>query len=137
MDNAWMSNEDMESKEEERRKEHQAKLRKIKTELARLRKQFKEIDPNKKELVQTTISDVAYMTVEMEYLREAVMRDGTQMPYKNGENQYGTKQNPDAQLYLQMSQKQTAAIKILIDCLPKEKAVEKDDGFYDFIRQPD
>lgn len=41
----------------------------------------------------------------------------------------------DAQLYLQMSQKQTQAMKILVDCLPKtpSKQVIKDDGFDDFV----
>ena len=73
-------------------------------------------------------------------LREEIVRSGTTVTYKNGENQYGTKQSPDAQLYLQMSQKQTAAMKILVDCLPKTpaKAVsEKNDGFEDFINERD
>ena len=76
------------------------------------------------------------MTVTMQDLRDSIIREGTTVEYKNGENQYGTKQSPDAQLYLQMSQKQTAAMKILVDCLPKtqQKAVaEKSDGFEDFI----
>ena len=82
-----------------------------------------------------TIEDVAFMTVTMQDLRENIVRTGTTVTYKNGENQYGTKQSPDAQLYLQMSQKQTAAMKILVDCLPKTErpAVEKNDGFEEFI----
>ena len=64
------------------------------------------------------------MTITMQDLREQIVREGTTVEYKNGENQYGTKQSPDAQLYLQMSQKQTQAMKILVDCLPKtEKKV--------------
>ena len=83
--------------------------KRIKKESARLRKLFKEIDENKKKLVESTINDVAFMTVTMQDLREKIIRDGTTVSYKNGENQYGTKQSPDAQLYLQMSQKQTQA----------------------------
>ena len=99
---------------------------------------FKEIDENKKKLVQTTIEDVAFLTVTMQDLRENIVRDGTTCEYKNGENQYGTKQSPDAQLYLQMSQKQTQAMKILIDCMPKTAAVTvKDDGFDDFVKGRD
>ena len=77
----------------------------IKKEVSRLKRLFSKIDANKKKLVFTTIEDVAFMTITMQDLRENIVRDGTTVEYKNGENQYGTKQSPDAQLYLQMSQK--------------------------------
>lgn len=112
------------------------KKNRVKKEVSRLKRLFREIDENKKKLVFTTINDIAFMTITMEDLREDIIQDGTTVSYKNGENQYGTKQNPDAQLYLQLSQKQTQAMKILIDCLPKTKPVdlkEKDDGFDDFV----
>lgn len=75
------------------------------------------------------------MTVVMQELRNNIIKNGTTMEYQNGKDQWGTKQSPDAQLYLQMSQKQTAAMKILIDCMPKtEKIVkEKEDDFEDFV----
>lgn len=116
--------------------EYLDKQNRIKKEVARLKRLFSKIDPQKKKLVFATIDDVAFMTITMQDLRDAIIREGTTVEYKNGENQYGTKQSPDAQLYLQMSQKQTAAMKILIDCLPKTQpkaAVEKSDGFEDFI----
>lgn len=111
------------------------KDKEIKKEIRRLRRVFKEIDPNKKNLVYGTIDDVAFLTVTMKELREKINRNGTTVKYKNGENQYGTKQSPDAQLYLQMSQKQTQAMKILVDCLPKNSKPEnnKNDGFDDFV----
>lgn len=110
------------------------KTKRIKKEVARLKRRFQEVDKNKKDLVQTTIEDVAFLTVTMQDLRENIVRDGTTCEYKNGANQYGTKQSPDAQLYLQMSQKLTQAMKILLDCLPKtEKPILKDDGFNDFV----
>lgn len=116
--------------------EYLAKQSRIKKENARLKRLFSNIDPQKKKLVFATIEDVAFMTVTMQDLREAIIREGTTVEYKNGENQYGTKQSPDAQLYLQMSQKQTAAMRILVDCLPKtpaKQAEDKNDGFEDFI----
>lgn len=111
------------------------KQERIKKEERRLKRLFSDIDKKKKDLVFATISDVAFLTITMNDLRESINRDGTTCEYKNGENQYGTKQSPDAQLYLQMSQKLTAAMKILVDCMPKQKDIgaEKDDGFYDFV----
>jgi hypothetical protein len=109
------------------------KKRLIKKEIRRLSESFKVIEPDKKRVVQATINDAAFLTVSMEYLREQIAVEGTEVEYKNGENQYGTKQSPAVQTYLAMSQKLTAAIKILLDCLPKTEAKEAEDKFDDFI----
>ena len=133
-----------EFEEEQRRREAEfdsvaeylEKKKRIDKEVRRLKRLFSKIDENKKKLVFATIEDVAFLTITMQDLRESIIRDGTTVEYKNGENQYGTKQSPDAQLYLQMSQKQTQAMKILVECLPKtEKPIQKDDGFDDFLRE--
>ncbi len=112
------------------------KQKRINKEIARLKKLFKNIDENKKKLVFTTIDDVAFMTITMQDLRENIVRNGTTCTYKNGENQFGTKQSPDAQLYLQLSQKCTQAMKILVDCLPKTEKIKPtvpEDDFDDFV----
>lgn len=111
------------------------KTKRIKKEVSRLKKLFKDIDENKKKLVFSTIEDVAFMTITMQDLRESIIREGTTVEYKNGANQYGTKQSPDAQLYLQLSQKQTQAMKILVDCLPKTEKIKKEpeDDFDNFV----
>ncbi len=120
---------------EEEMIDSEEKQARIKKEINRLRRLFKGIDENKKKLVFSTIDDVAFMTVVMQELRNNIIKNGTTTEYQNGKDQWGTKQSPDAQLYLQMSQKQTAAMKILIDCMPKtEKIVkEKEDDFEDFV----
>lgn len=117
--------------------EYVEKQKRIKREVNRLKKLFKEIDENKKKLVQTTIEDVAFLTITMQDLRENIVRDGTTVEYQNGENQRGVKQSPDAQLYLAMSQKQTQAMKILLDCMPKTQpgTFTQDDGFIDFLKE--
>lgn len=111
------------------------KQKQIKKEVGRLRRLFKDIDENKKKLVNTTIEDIAFMTITMQELRENIVRTGTTVKYQNGANQFGTKQSPDAQLYLQMSQKQTQAMKILLDCMPKtdKKVTVPEDDFVDFV----
>lgn len=135
---------DAEFEKEQRRREAEydsisgyvEKTKRINKELRRLKKLFSEIDENKKKLVQATMEDVAFLTVTMQDLRENINRHGTTAEYKNGENQYGTKQSPDSQLYLQMSQKQTQAMKILVDCMPKAVKVDstdKKDDFEDFV----
>lgn len=105
----------------------------IRNEIRRLGECFKEIPSEKRRLVKATIEDAAFLTVTMQELRDQISREGTEIEYKNGENQYGTKQSPAVVSYLQMSQKLTAAMKILLDCQPKTEPKEVDDKFDDFI----
>ncbi len=115
--------------------EYLEKTKRIEKEVRRLKRVFKDIHENKKKLVFATIDDVAFMTITMQDLRETIVREGTTCEYKNGANQYGTKQSPAAQMYLQMSQKQTQAMKILVDCMPKaqKEPVKQEDDFKDFV----
>ncbi len=110
------------------------RVKRIKKEEARIKKLFGKIDEDRKKLVLSTIADVAFMTVTMQDLREIINREGTTATYKNGENQYGTKQSPESQTYLQLSQKLTQAMKILVDCMPKQQKPEgQGDGFDEFV----
>lgn len=110
------------------------KKARITREVTRLKKLFVDIDENKKKLVETTIKDVAFMTVEMQDLREEITKNGSIEEYKNGANQYGRKTSAASQNYLQFSQKQTAAMKILLDQLPKTEPKKPDaDDFEDFV----
>ena len=46
--------------------------------------------------------------------------------YKNGENQYGTRQNPDVGTYNSFIQRYTTIIQSLINLLPKDETDTKD-----------
>lgn len=105
----------------------------VKNEVRRLNDCFREIPSEKRRLVKATIEDAAFLTVTMQELREKIAREGTEIEYKNGENQYGTKQSPAVATYNQMSQKLAAAMKILLECQPKTEQQEKDDKMDDFI----
>ncbi|MCR5119511.1 MAG: hypothetical protein K6B44_07835 [Lachnospiraceae bacterium] len=105
----------------------------IRNEVRRLSDTFKEIPSEKKRLVKATIDDVAFLSVSMQELRDQINREGMEIKYQNGANQWGTKQSPSVLSYLQMSQKLAAAMKILLDCQPKAEVKETDDKFDDFV----
>ncbi len=105
----------------------------IKNEIRRLGDSLKDIPSEKRRLVKATIEDAAFLTVTMQELRDQIAREGTEIEYKNGENQYGTNQSPAVVSYLQMSQKLNAAMKVLLECQPKTEPKEVDDKFDDFI----
>ena len=111
------------------------KKARITREINRLRRLFADIDENKKKLVNATIKDVAFMTVAMEDLREEMIQTGLIEEYQNGPNQWGKKKSTASESYLQFSNKQTAAMKILVDALPKTEPKKQPDAddFDDFV----
>lgn len=115
--------------------EYKNKQRRINNEIKRLSALFKDIDSRKKRLVKTTIEDVAFMTVTMQDLRKIIAREGTTSKYQNGKNQWGTKQSPESQLYVQLTSKLTPAVKLLNECLQKgdNHITQTSDGFDEFV----
>ncbi len=80
-------------------KTEKTKEQRIKSEKSRLKKIFKDLDENKKNLVTPLIEKAAFMSVELDDLQEIIEQDGWTSEYKNGENQDGTKKSPEADTY--------------------------------------
>lgn len=91
----------------------------IKKEVRRLRKIFANIDKDKLSVSLKLIDNASFMSVQLDFLQRDINRVGTVTDYRNGENQYGTKKNPDVDTYNQFIKQYTTIIKQLIDLLPK------------------
>lgn len=102
-------------------KTEKTKEQRIKSEKSRLKKIFKDLDENKKNLVTPLIEKAAFMSVELDDLQEIIEQDGWTSEYKNGENQYGTKKSPEADTYIALSKNYAAVIKQLTDLVPAAK----------------
>ena len=102
-------------------KTEKTKEQRIKSEKSRLKKIFKDLDENKKNLVTPLIEKAAFMSVELDDLQEIIEQDGWTSEYKNGENQYGTKKSPEADTYIALSKNYAAVIKQLADLVPAAK----------------
>jgi hypothetical protein len=110
------------------------KEERIKREIRRLNKIYKEMDPDSKKAIKSLIENAAFMAVTLEDLQETINREGVVSEYQNGANQWGTKKSPEVEVYNTMIKHYMAIIKQLTDLLPKEsEVVEVDDGFEDFI----
>jgi hypothetical protein len=110
------------------------KEERIKREIRRLNKIYKEMDPDSKKAIKSLIENAAFMAVTLEDLQETINREGVISEYQNGANQWGTKKSPEVEVYNTMIKHYMAIIKQLTDLLPKEsEVVEVDDGFEDFI----
>lgn len=109
-------------------KRHMAAVKKIytkeelvKKEIRRLKSIFKDLDDGKRKLVTPLIEKAAFMSVELDYLQEAIKEKGWTSEYKNGNNQYGTKKSPEAETYISLSKNYTTVVKQLTDLVPEQK----------------
>ena len=102
-------------------KKELTKEQKIKKEIARLKRVFKDLDKNK---LQSLIKNAAFMAVSLEELQEIINAEGYVVEYQNGENQKGTKQSDAVKTHIAMTKNHAAIIKQLTDLVPPEKKKE-------------
>lgn len=99
-------------------KPEMTKEEKIKKEIARLRRIFKDLDSNKFKTVDSLIRKAAFLTVSLNELQDEINENGFICEYKNGANQYGTKQSPEVATYIAMSRDHTTIIAKLVELAP-------------------
>ena len=108
------------------------KEERIKKELNRLKRIFKDLPKDRKDTVLSLIGNAAFMTVTLEDLQNAINKGGVISEYKNGENQFGTKKSPEVEVYNTMIKNHTAIIKQLADLLPDEKVADASEEILKF-----
>ena len=94
---------------------------KIKKEINRLKKVFKDLDKNKLDTVISLIQNAAFMAVSLEELQNSINEKGYISEYQNGENQFGTKKSPEVEIHIAMTKNHSAIIKQLAEMVPAEK----------------
>lgn len=110
-----------------------SKQEKIKKEIARLRRQFSELDTKTKNIAVSLISNAAFMSVTLQELQDTINENGAVSEYQNGENQWGTKKSPEVEIYNTMIKNHSVIMKQLTDLRPKALPKKDDDGFDEFV----
>lgn len=93
--------------------------KRIKREITRLKKLFKDIPKDTMNSVLALINNAAFMTVTLEDLQDEINQNGAVAEYKNGENQWGTKKSPEVEIYNTMIKNLASVIKQLTDLVPE------------------
>jgi hypothetical protein len=121
-------------------KKETTKDERIKKEVRRLNRIYKNIDKDNKAIIEGLIRRAAYMRVTLEDWEEDIVKNGcTEMFTQSINTPPYERERPVARLYNTMNANYQKIIKQLSDLVPKEapaKGVE-DDGFTDFIAQRD
>ena len=100
------------------------KDQRIKREIARLKRVFRDLDKNKLQTVESLIKNAAFMAVSLEELQEIINAEGYTVEYQNGENQKGTRQSDAVKTHIAMTKNHASIIKKLTDLVPPEKKKE-------------
>ena len=107
-------------------------VKKRSKELNKLRKIFKDIEPDKAKIVEKLISNAAFMAESLDELQEIIRDKGYTEEYQNGANQYGVKKCSEVEIYNTMIKNYSSVIKQLVDLLPHGTASGGDE-LLDFI----
>ena len=109
----------------------------IKEEKKKLNGIYLKLESKTKKSVSSLVEEAAFMAASLYELREIINEKGYTEEYQNGANQSGTKKCSEVEIYIQLSKNYMSIIKQLTDLLPKEKPLDPDDGFDEFINMKD
>lgn len=107
--------------------------KRVKTKQNKLKKIFKDIEENKKNLVLDLVYQASFMSVKLEDLSEDIMINGIKEEYKNGENQFGYKERVEMKMYNTIVKNYTSIIKQLTELLPEDQKKSAGEDLLKFI----
>lgn len=103
-------------------------------EVKRLNRIYKNIDKDKKAIIDGIIKRAAYMRIALEDWEMDIIENGiTEMFTQSEKTEPYERERPIARLYNTMNGNYQKIIKQLSDLLPKEEVKEIDDGFDAFL----
>ena len=106
-----------------------AEVKKRSKELNKLKKIFKNIEPDKRNVVEKLISNAAFMAESLDDLQETIREKGFTEEYRNGANQFGIKKCSEVEIYNTMIKNYSSVIKQLVDLLPNDAQIGGDELF--------
>jgi uncharacterized protein YicC (UPF0701 family) len=106
----------------------------IKKEVLRLKRIYKNIDKDNKAIIDGLIQRAAYMRVTLEDWELDIMKNGcTEMFTQSVNTPPYERERPVARLYNTMNKNYQSIIKQLSDLVPKPEPKQEDDGFDEFV----
>ncbi|OYD06096.1 hypothetical protein [Paludifilum halophilum] len=118
------------------RKKELTKEDRIKKEVRRLKRIYKDLEGKKKQVADGLIQEAAFMQATLEELRRMIDEQGPVDSMPQGEYSI-LREHPAVRTYNTMIQRYTTVVKQLADLLPREEPKEKDDGFESFVMERD
>lgn len=106
--------------------------KKIKAEINKVKKLFKDLPKEKAKVLEGLTNEVAFMKVSLEETREDLIANGLTEVFEQG-SQCFDRERPAVKIYTNLIQKYSAVMKQLIDLMPVEVKEEAKDELMEFI----
>lgn len=106
--------------------------KKIKQEINRIKKIYKDLPKDKAKVVDGLITEVAFMKLSLEELRQDIFLNGEFELYENGP-QVVKRERPESKKYDVRCKTYSAVMKQLIDYMPEERKKEEQDELMQFL----
>ena len=102
-----------------------------------LSKHLSKLDESKQEIGKQLIENIAFMNLALEELREQILEKGYVEEYKNGREQYGTKQSSEVNTYNQIITNFNKTVKQYVDLFDKttKSEINEDDSLSQFFNK--
>ncbi len=121
--------------EDSRTSATEEKAKKIKTELTRLKKVFKDLPEDKRKIVDGLIQEAAFMRATLEETRGIIDREGVIELFEQGVQRF-LREHPATKVYASLVNRYSAVIKQLIDLLPDNKGADNGaDELMEFVKK--
>ena len=114
--------------------EHLEKEKKIKQEINRVKKLYKDFPKEKLKVIEGLINEVAFMKISLEETREDLVKNGMTELFVQGSQEFN-RERPEVKIYTTLIQRYSNVMKQLIDLLPPEEKKEEKDELLEFLRK--
>ena len=107
---------------------------KIRKEINRIKKLYKDFNKDKARVLEGLIKEAAFMKVELEELRNDLLITGLTELFVQGEQCFN-RERPESKLYTLFIQRYSQVMKQLIEMLPAEEKKEEETNLEKFVQK--
>lgn len=110
------------------------KEKKIKQEVSRLKKNYKDLEKEKVKILDGLVSEAAFLKISLEETREILIREGLTEIFKQGKQEF-ERERLQVKIYLNFMKLYSSVMKQLIDIIPSDIKQEEEDELIEFIKK--
>ena len=110
------------------------KEKKIKQEMNRIKKIYKDLGKGKNKFLEGLIHETAFMKVSLEDLRNTLTKDGMTELFEQGDQAF-MRERPEVKIYTTFMNRYQNGMKLLIDLMPGKEQKDEKDKLMDFVRK--
>ncbi|HBF5768650.1 TPA: hypothetical protein KOS82_003558 [Clostridioides difficile] len=110
------------------------KEKKIKQEVSRLKKNYKDLEKEKVKNLDGLINEAAFLKISLEGTREILTKEGLTEIFKQGKQEF-ERERLQVKIYLNFMKLYSSVMKQLIDIIPSDKKQEEEDKLIEFMKK--